>query len=82
MHSNRAPGFAGADGVAGFAGADGAAGCSPGSAGVPPIAPPETTISTRRFCWRPFAVSFEAMGLVLPNPFEVIESAEMPCEIR
>ena len=33
-----------------------------------PITSPLTTISTRRFCWRPAAVSFEATGPSLPSP--------------
>ncbi len=37
-----------------------------------PIDEPETTSSTRRFCCRPDAVSFEAMGLLGPNPCVVI----------
>src|SRR5271166_4076776 len=33
-----------------------------------PIASPESTSSTRRFCCRPSAVSFDAMGSLLPKP--------------
>jgi hypothetical protein len=40
-----------------------------------PITSPETTSSTRRFCWRPSAVSFDATGCVFPNPFDVIDAA-------
>jgi len=53
--------------------------------GVPitvPITSPETTISTRRFCCRPPAVSFEATGCVLPKPFAVTELAAIPCRVR
>src|ERR1700730_6930637 len=42
---------------------------------VVPITSPETTSSTRRFCWRPSAVSFDATGCVLPNSLEVIDDA-------
>ena len=34
-----------------------------------PMASPERTSSTRRFCWRPSGVSLVAMGSVLPNPW-------------
>ncbi len=34
-----------------------------------PIASPLTTSSTRRFFWRPSAVSLDATGRVFPNPF-------------
>src|ERR1035437_9337526 len=44
---------------------------------VVPITSPETTSSTRRFCWRPSAVSFDATGCVLPNPCDVIDAAGM-----
>jgi hypothetical protein len=33
-----------------------------------PMASPERTSSTLRFCWRPSAVSLPAMGSVLPKP--------------
>src|SRR6266516_6501934 len=46
---------------------------------VLPIASPEMTISTRRFCWRPSGVSLEATGSVFPKPRDSIESAEIPC---
>src|SRR5215472_19021073 len=39
-----------------------------------PIASPDSTSSTRRFCCRPSGVSFEAMGTVLPKPRASIES--------
>ena len=44
---------------------------------VVPITSPETTSSTRRFCWRPSAVSFDATGCVLPNPCDVMDAAGM-----
>ena len=42
------------------------------------IESPETTRSTRRFFSRPCAASLDAMGLVFPNPFAVIELAGIP----
>ena len=36
-----------------------------------PISSPETTSSTRRFCWRPAAVSFVVTGFVFPKPAAV-----------
>ena len=42
---------------------------------VVPITSPETTSSTRRFCWRPSAVSLDATGCVLPNPCDVMDAA-------
>src|SRR5260370_26446432 len=47
-----------------------------------PIASPESTSSTRRFCCRPSGVSFDAIGSVLPNPLALIEGAEIPCWTR
>src|SRR3954452_23074830 len=44
-----------------------------------PIASPDSTNSTRRFCARPSAVSFEAMGSVFPNPRASMEFAVSPC---
>ena len=38
-----------------------------------PIRSPEMTISTRRFSWRPCAVSLDATGWLLPNPLAVTE---------
>jgi hypothetical protein len=43
-----------------------------------PISSPETTSSTRRFCWRPAAVSFVVTGFVLPKPMAVTLFDEMP----
>ena len=34
-----------------------------------PITSPETTISTRRFFWRPSLVWLSATGLFIPKPF-------------
>src|ERR1035437_7256555 len=42
---------------------------------VVPITSPETTSSTRRFCWRPSAESLVATGCVLPNPCAVMDAA-------
>src|SRR5258706_12108999 len=36
------------------------------------------TISTRRFSWRPLAVSFDECGCDFPNPFLAMISAETP----
>jgi hypothetical protein len=47
-----------------------------------PIASPESTSSTRRFCCRPSGVSLDAMGWVLPNPRAPIELAAIPCWTR
>jgi hypothetical protein len=47
-----------------------------------PMISPETTSSTRRFRWRPAAVSFEATGMVFPKPFAVTEVAGIPCSTR
>jgi len=55
-----------------------ATGCSTIVPIVVPITSPETISSTRRFCWRPSEVSFDAMGLVFPKPFEVVEDSGMP----
>src|ERR1700687_1829965 len=49
---------------------------------APPIASPDTTSSTRRFCWRPTAVLLSVTGRVLPKPTDVIASADTPCETR
>jgi hypothetical protein len=37
-----------------------------------PITSPETTISTRRFNWRPAAVPLSATGSALPSPVELM----------
>ena len=37
-----------------------------------PITSPETTISTRRFSWRPEAVLLSATGSALPSPTAVM----------
>src|SRR3954452_15819485 len=47
-----------------------------------PIASPETISSTRRFFWRPAAVSLSATGMVLPPPIAVIDSPSRPWRIR
>ena len=47
-----------------------------------PMISPETTSSTRRFCCRPVAVSFDATGWVLPNPLAVTEASEIPALVR
>jgi len=39
---------------------------------------PETTSSTRRFCCRPSAVSFEATGWFFPKPCAVMDAEGMP----
>ena len=46
------------------------------------IASPETTSSTRRFCWRPTAVSFDTTGRDSPKPRAVMEPAGTACCIR
>ena len=45
---------------------------------IDPMISPETTSSTRRFCWRPAAVSFVATGMDSPKPFAVTEPAGIP----
>lgn len=47
-----------------------------------PMASPESTSSTRRFCWRPSGVSFDATGAVFPKPLAVTASAGIPCCTR
>src|SRR5580700_2576529 len=47
-----------------------------------PIAAPFTTSSTRRFFWRPSAVSLGATGRVFPNPCAVTDEPATPCAIR
>ena len=47
-----------------------------------PITSPETTSSTRRFSWRPLALSLEATGWVSPNPLVVTEPDAIPCPVR
>src|SRR6266849_3748899 len=56
-----------------------------GDAGEPictPITSPDTTSSTRRFRWRPAAVSFESTGCVFPNPLAEREFIAIPCWVR
>ena len=47
-----------------------------------PIASPDTTSSTLRFCWRPVALSFEDTGEVLPKPVALTEFATTPSSTR
>jgi hypothetical protein len=47
-----------------------------------PIASPDTTSSTLRFCCRPAALSFVATGKVLPKPFALTEFVATPCCTR
>ena len=47
-----------------------------------PITSPEMMISTRRFCWRPCAVSLPATGLAGPKPCALTETASRPCCTR
>ena len=47
-----------------------------------PIASPETTMLTRRFCWRPAAVPLSATGLALPYPAAVTLAAGTPLETQ
>ena len=46
------------------------------------IGSPETTICTRRFCWRPAAVALLATGSFGPNPWAVTLFMFMPCPTR
>ena len=48
----------------------------------PQLLEPTKDNSTRRFCARPCAVSFEATGLASPNPCAEMRSGLTPCEIR
>ena len=41
-----------------------------------PIASPDTSSSTLRFCWRPAELSFVATGKVLPKPLAETEKQE------
>jgi hypothetical protein len=53
--------------------------------GVPisvPIISPEITISTRRFCCRPCAVSLEATGWDFPKPCVVTDDGAIPDCVR
>src|SRR6185295_19550221 len=43
---------------------------------------PETTTSTRRFIWRPAALSLDATGRLSPNPRAEIEDVATPCWTR
>ncbi len=45
-----------------------------------PIASPDTTMFTRRFCARPLAVVLSATGLFLPKPADVMLVCETPCD--
>jgi hypothetical protein len=47
-----------------------------------PMASPDSTSSTRRFCLRPSAVSLDATGAVFPKPLALIASEEIPCCTR
>lgn len=47
-----------------------------------PIGSPETTISTRRFRWRPASVEFDATGSALPSPTAITFVAGTPCPTR
>lgn len=47
-----------------------------------PMASPETTSSTLRFCWRPAGLSLEVTGKVLPKPDALTEFAATPCSTR
>lgn len=47
-----------------------------------PIISPDTMSSTRRFCCRPSAVSFDAIGCAFPRPRAVTDAAGMPCFTR
>jgi hypothetical protein len=61
------------------------AGYCAGAAGAPilePMISPEMMISTRRFCWRPSAVSLLATGLAFPKPVAVIDDGSRPCWTR
>lgn len=54
----------------------------PADAVVFPIASPDSTSSTRRFCCLPSAVSLVAIGWVLPKPRASTELAAIPCCTR
>ena len=45
------------------------------AAAAVPIDSPETISSTRRFCWLPAGVSFDATGCFSPAPTVMIRSA-------
>jgi len=47
-----------------------------------PMISPEITISTRRFCCRPCAVSFEATGWDFPKPSVVTDAGAIPDCVR
>jgi hypothetical protein len=47
-----------------------------------PIASPDTRSSTRRFCCRPEALSFEATARLLPKPLAVTAAVATPCWTR
>ena len=47
-----------------------------------PIASPDTTSSTLRFCCRPAALSFVATAKLLPKPLAVTELVATPCCTR
>src|SRR5581483_6121384 len=44
-----------------------------------PMASPDRTNSTRRFCARPSAVSFDAIGSFLPKPWASTLADAIPC---
>src|SRR6202041_1505660 len=44
-----------------------------------PMASPDTTSSTLRFSCRPLALSFDATGMVFPNPLALTDPAVTPC---
>src|ERR1700761_4091847 len=74
------------DGTFGDAGAFGAgAGCVCAEGALcwfTPMAAPETTICTRRFCARPAAVELSATGLAGPYPVAVTFAGATPCDVR
>src|SRR3984957_10748768 len=49
---------------------------------VVPRISPETTSSTRRFCWRPAAVELSATGIVFPKPWLVTLVGGTPSHTR
>ena len=52
------------------------------TAALVPRTSPATTISTRRFCWRPAGEPLSATGLVLPKPCAVTTPESRPCATR
>ena len=47
-----------------------------------PIASPDTTMLTRRFCVRPLEVELSATGLFFPKPCEVMLAGDTPWAVR